>query len=244
VYKKIALVVLIAGALGASAAGAAQCNYDVTNTSYETPYDLAIAIPGHWTFTEFWDNIGDGSPTVTYYTTPSPVSMTTTWVHWVKTPAAPIVHGEKVHVGYTVSGFPGCPPMAHLYWTDKDGNIMEAAYVGIAENHLTGTSVKITNVSTQPIQVVDVRMACQKEALALGALNATNEYLARAMVSIADSPAGLAPGESWEIPVRIPCKQCYCVTNFKTTGDGLSAIFSPWVQEFVGDASESGGSRN
>ena len=221
--------------LGASAADAAQCNFDLTNTGTETPYDVAITLYGYFpfsAFSEFWNNIGDGNPSITYYTSPPPVSLTSTTLHWVKTPAAPIVHGEKIHVGYTIKGFHPCSTAA-IYWTDRDGKPMETAFVGTAENHLTGSSVKITNVSSRPIQVVDVRMACQATALPLADLNATNEYLAGAMAPIASGPADLEPGDSWEIPVSLPCTQCHCVTNFKTQGDGLSAIFSPWVQEYV-----------
>ena len=101
-----------------------------------------------------------------------------------------------------------------------------------AYNHRKGTTQTITNLSFLPINVYDVQMACQDAALPLDALNATNEYLAGAMVPISGSFT-LQPGESREIPVQIPCSQCHCVTNFKTSGEGLDAIFSPWVQEYV-----------
>jgi hypothetical protein len=227
------MLAALACALGASAATATinggggptavQCNYDLTNTGSKAAFDVAIVLQGSVSFSEFYNGVFGGAPTVTTaggYTT----------LHWTSPPNA-IGTNDKIHVGYTPAGTSDCP-VVDIYWTDENGSRIPSSFVGTAWNHLTSTSVTITNRSFHTIQVRDVRWACQATALPLAALNASNDYLSRSMVAIGDA-ATLAPGESWVIPVQPSCSQCYCVTNFQTTADEPGAIFSPWVQEFL-----------
>jgi hypothetical protein len=202
-----------------------QCNYDFTNTSGREVFDIEVVLRGPVNPNGFYN---------VYFNNQNPTQTTdangNTVLHWVN-PTHPILQGTLIHVGFTPIGTNDCPLLA-VYWTDANHNRVSSSFIGVAYNHLTGTTQKITNLSLLPISVYDIRMACQDAALPLDALNATNEYLAGAMVPIADATT-LQPGQSLEIPVQIPCSQCHCVTNFKTSGEGLDAIFSPWVQEFV-----------
>ncbi len=239
--RQLALILaVVTSTLGASAAMAAangaggpgpgpsiECNYDLWNTGSQDAFDVAIVLKGNVTCTDFWADFFPSTPTVT-------TSGGNTVLHWTNSdPAPPIAHGGtgKVHVGYTPSGTTDCAVL-DIYWTDANGHRVPSSFVGVAENHTTGVNVNITNLSFTNILVQNVRIACQAAALPLGALNATNSYLSKAMVTIGDS-ATVAPGQSWSIPFQPSCSQCYCVTNYQTSGDGLAAIFSPWVQEYV-----------
>lgn len=224
--RNIALITLVICALGVSAASATECNYDIKNTSDKEFFDVGIVLRGHRTFSEFWNDLGDGAPTITYS---GGTTNPTTTLHWKKVPAAPIRPGDWVHFGFTTPGG-GCPCI-DVFWTDDCHNRVEGSFVGAAQNHLNGTTYEITNNSFLPITVTNPRAACQKFPLELGALNATNEYLSQAMRPIGSSTSTtLAPGETWTIPFN-PCPECYCVLNFQTSGEGLSAVLSPYAQE-------------
>jgi hypothetical protein len=205
-----------------------QCNYDLTNVSGKEVFDVEVVLKGAVTFAStgaFYDHdFSDVDPSRTL------TSDGNTSLHW-EYPTNPIPNNTKVHVGYTPVGTYDCPLVA-IYWTDANHKRISSKFIGVASNHHTNTTENISNLTPYPIYVTDIRMACQAAALPLDALNATNDYLSHAMVTIADA-ATLEPGQTWEIPVTPSCHNCYCVTNFKATGEGSDAIFSPWVQEYV-----------
>ncbi|HXU45859.1 MAG TPA: hypothetical protein VN783_10050 [Thermoanaerobaculia bacterium] len=227
----VPLVFVMVSILGATAARAniaggggagIQCNYDLTNTGSKDAYDVAVVLKGNVSVSGFYNGIF-GSPTVT-------VVGGNTVLHWAN-PPGPVGKNDKIHVGYTPVGTSDCP-VIDIYWTDASGNRIPTSFVGTAWNHTTGTSVTITNRSFGNILISDVQYACQSAPLPLDALNATNEYLAQAMVPIAGTFT-LGAGETQVLPIHPSCSDCYCVTNFKTSGDEPGAIFSPWVQEHV-----------
>lgn len=228
--REIFLVALMLCVLGVSAARAADCNYDIKKTSGQAAWDVEVVLHGNVSFSGFWDNLGDGLPTIT-------VSGGTTSLHWVKTPPGPIGTDEWVHVGFTDDD--GKCPCGRIYFTDQNHKRIPASYVGTAEYHPTGDRYSLTNCSPWAIQVHGVNQACQATARPLGVLNRVNSSLASAMVQIA-GPATLAPGQSLALPSP-PCTDCYCVTNFRTSGSELNGEFEAWEQEYVGSGVSTGG---
>lgn len=221
----LTLMAWIFGGAALHAVNPIQCNYDFTNTSGIEVFDIELVLRGAVNPNTFYNVFFKGKP---------PIRTTdangNTILHWVD-PTNPILPGTLIHVGYTPVGTDDCP-LLEVYWTDENQKRVSNSFIGVVYNHLTGSTQNFTNTSLHPVLVSDVRMACQAEALPLDALNATNEYLARAMVPIAE-PFTLDPGQSVQIPVEVPCRNCHCVTNLKVSGEGRGAIFSPWVQEYV-----------
>jgi hypothetical protein len=223
----VLLLALVAWNFGGTPAHAnfVQCNYDFTNTGGQEFFDLEVVLKGTVTTNGFYNP---------YFNNHDPIVTTsggTTSLHWVD-PTNPILNNTLIHVGYTPVGTDDCP-LLEVHWTDKNHNRVSSSFIGVVYNHLKNTSQSFTNTSLHKVDLSDIRMACQTAPLPLDALNASNDYLAAAMVPITDKSFTLEPGESVDIPVQPSCADCYCVTNFKTSGEGLDAIFSPWVQEFV-----------
>jgi len=216
-----------AAAIGGTGGPNIRCNYDLTNVSGKEVFDVEIVLKGVVGMTpgSFYNVFFGGNDPSQTLTTDGNTSL-----HW-ENPSNPILNNTQIHVGYTPVGTHDCPILA-IYWTDENHKRVSSKYIGVAYNHYSGTQQNISNTSPYVIDVTNVRMACQAAALPLDALNATNDYLSHAMVTVADH-ATLAPGQTWTFPVDTKCHNCYCVTNFNTTGQGSDAIFSPWVQEYV-----------
>lgn len=219
--------------LGASAALAAtatggghaglHCNWDLVNTGSVDAYDIEAVVQG------------DATSWPTFQTIFAPASKTltgsgSTSIHW-QNPSRVITPNTGCHVGFTPpAGSTSCHVLG-MYWTDIDGKRIGGSIPNVSLD-LDPRLATLTNLTAAPVTVSNVRVACQAAVLPLDSLNASNEYLAGAMVTIADSLT-LDAGQTASIPFTPPCSNCHCVSNFNASGAGLDAVLSPWLEQHV-----------
>lgn len=211
---------------GASAASATMCNIDFTATLSVTAYDFGIILPSNSTIVDIYNGTSPGDDVFSGFSVTHPTPFTT-YLHWTS-PAAPIVNGSSIHVGWTTSTNE-CPPCVTGFFTDQNGNKIPGTDVNlVAINH----NGDIPNNCTVPITITNIRGACLPSPLPLAALNRYNQELAAQLQFL--SPGGtLAPGQVLPIPVpSSPEGTANCgayVYNYDILGQP-SARISPWVQ--------------
>jgi hypothetical protein len=221
---------LLAGVLTASMASATVCNIDLTNTGTHTAYDVEIVLPGVQGITDHYNGTPGADDVFNTFGVLYP-SDGNTHLHWTspQSPLPPVPKGSPVqaHVGYTTTTNQ-CVPILDFFWTGIDGRRIPGSVIGFLQNHLSGTSMTITNTYDQEVTVGPIRFGCTTAQIDLPGLNRNNDFLQSILTPISQG-ATLAAGQTLQIPLPPPtCTQCSCVSTYHISGPGFDGESTPW----------------
>ncbi len=223
---------LCAGLLFAAAGSATVCNIDLTNRGTQPAYDVEIELSGTQSITDHYNGTSGVDDVFALFGVA--FSGGNTFLHWTNPgspiPPVPAGHAPQAHVGFTTANN-NCP-IIDFFWTDASGNRIPGSVIGVLEDHLTHTTITITNGLSSTVTVGPVRWGCSTTTFPLSGLNRTNSALQSILTTISSSVVTLGPNQSVHIPFPTPpCLECTCYTNYKISGSSLSAESSPWYED-------------
>jgi hypothetical protein len=227
--RAVPMMSLLAGVLTASMASATVCNIDLTNTGTHTAYDVEIVLSGVQGITDHYN--GTPGPDDVFNNFGVLYSSDgNTHLHWTspQSPIPPVPKGSPIqaHVGFTTTNN-NCP-IVDFFWTGLDGKRIPGSLIGILQNHLSNTSLTITNTYDQEVAVGPVRFGCTTSTITLPELG-RNSDLVQSILTTISPGATLAAGQTLQIPLPPPtCTQCSCVSTYHISGPGFDGESSPW----------------